>query len=250
MGLVKLQVENGIATVALARGKVNALNEPLVEEIHAGFKDLESDRAVRAAILTGQGKFFCFGFDIPEFMSYSKDAFIRYLTKVTDLYAYLFMYPKPVIAALNGHTTAGGCVLAMTCDYRIMAGGKARIGLTELNLGSTVTSAGTTLLKHCVGGAKAERLLYTGVLLSAEEALDFGLVSEITDYESIGREAVRVAQDFADKQINAFKSTKLRLREPASREMRELRQSSIQEFADNWYSDETRKKLTKVQIFT
>ena len=183
-------------------------------------------------------------------MSYSKDAFIRYLTKVTDLYAYLFMYPKPVIAALNGHTTAGGCVLAMTCDYRIMARGKARIGLTELNLGSTVTSAGTALLKHCVGGAKAERLLYTGVLLSAEEALDFGLVSEITDYESIGREAVRVAQDFADKQINAFRSTKLRLREPASREMRELRQSSVQEFADNWYSDETRKKLAKVQIFT
>ena len=54
MGLVKLQVENGIATVALARGKVNALNEPLVEEIHAGFKDMESDRAVRAAILTGR----------------------------------------------------------------------------------------------------------------------------------------------------------------------------------------------------
>ncbi len=163
MGLVKLHIEDGIATVALARGKVNALNEPLIEEIHARFKDLESDQAVRAAILTGEGKFFCFGFDIPEFMSYFKDAFIRHLTKVTDLYAYLFTYPKPIVAALNGHATGGGCVLAISCDYRMMVRGRARIGLTEINLGSTLTAGAIAMLKHCVGGAKAERLVYTGV---------------------------------------------------------------------------------------
>ena len=250
MGFVKLHIENGIATVALAKGKVNALNEPLVEEIHATFKDVQSDRAVKAAILTGQGKFFCFGFDIPEFMSYSKEDFMRYLAKVVDLYAYLFMYPKPVVAALNGHATAGGCVLAIVCDYRIMARGKARIGLTELNLGSTVTNSAIAMLKYSIGGARAEKLLYTGALLSAEEAYDLGLVSEVMDYESIAKEALRVAQNFAGKEANAFRSTKLRLRESVSKEMERLRQSSIQEFADCWYLEETRKNLEKVRIFT
>ncbi|MBM4271770.1 MAG: enoyl-CoA hydratase/isomerase family protein, partial [Deltaproteobacteria bacterium] len=102
MQYVRCKSEQGIATVVLRRGKVNAINEAVIDELHDCFRSIADDAEVRAVILTGEGKFFSFGFDIPEFLDYPKDSFIRYLTKFTDFYTYLFMYPKPVIAALNG----------------------------------------------------------------------------------------------------------------------------------------------------
>jgi 3,2-trans-enoyl-CoA isomerase len=72
---------------------------------------------IAAVILTGSGKFFSFGFDIPEFLAITKEEFTEYLANFTDLYTYLFLYSKPVIAALNGHTMAGGCMLALACDH-------------------------------------------------------------------------------------------------------------------------------------
>ena len=95
--------DQGIVTVKLGRGKVNAINETVIDEMANCLKALADDAEVSAIILTGTGKFFTFGFDIPEFLSYPKESFIRYLTKFTDFYTYLFVYPKPVVAALNGH---------------------------------------------------------------------------------------------------------------------------------------------------
>ena len=86
-------------------------------------------KEVGAVVLTGQGSFFSFGFDVPGFMSYPKDSFERYVISYSELVKGIFMFPKPVIAALNGHTVAGGCVLAMACDYRVMVSGKAKIAL-------------------------------------------------------------------------------------------------------------------------
>lgn len=107
MDFILVAKNEEVATVTLNRGKVNALNEIMVEQLKDCFADLERDRQVSSVILTGKGSFFSFGFDIPEFLSYSKDDFTRYLTKFTDLYTYLFLFPKPV-AALNGHAIAGG----------------------------------------------------------------------------------------------------------------------------------------------
>ena len=126
MSFVREQHQAGIATLTLSRGKVNALNEPMVEEIHRSFENMGKDPDVKAVILTGEGKFFSFGFDIPEFLGFPRESFARYLKKFTDLLTYMFVFPKPVVAALNGHAVAGGCMLATTCDYRLMVSGKAK----------------------------------------------------------------------------------------------------------------------------
>ena len=107
MSSVFLSQDEAIATVRLQRGRVNALNEPLVEELIETFQSLEKDEKVKSVILTGSGKFFSFGFDVPEFLSYPKEDFIRYLEKFAHLYTSLFVFPKPIVAALNGHTIAG-----------------------------------------------------------------------------------------------------------------------------------------------
>ena len=129
MTFVHLDIHEGVATVRLERGKVNALNEQVVDELSSCLRRLESDPAVRGVLLTGTGKFFSFGFDIPEFLGAPKEDFTHYLRKFTALYRELFAHPRPVVAALNGHAVAGGCMLASACDVRVMVKENARIGL-------------------------------------------------------------------------------------------------------------------------
>jgi len=132
MSFIELKLHEKIATITLNRPKVNALNDELIDELKAAFQGVQAEGNVNAVILRGQGSFFSFGFDVPGFMAYQKDEFQNYVEKYSDLVKEIFMFPKPVIAALNGHTVAAGCVLALACDYRIMISGKAKIALNEM----------------------------------------------------------------------------------------------------------------------
>jgi len=249
MNFTSVSKDSGLATITLSRGKVNAFNEPMVEQINSCFNDLEQDSAVKAIILTGQGKFFSFGFDIPEFLGYSKEFFIRYLTKFTSLYSRMFLYPKPIIAALNGHTIAGGCMLALACDFRIMVTGKAKISLNEINFGSSVFAGCVEMLKYCVGSKNAEKILFSGAMYSAEEALELKLVDQTTSDENLKQESIKIAKKFADKDQAAFRSMKGLLRKRIAEEMASREKDSILEFTEIWYSEETWKNLKEIKIY-
>jgi Delta3-Delta2-enoyl-CoA isomerase len=248
MSHITVSREQEVATLTLSRGKVNALNEAMVEELYDHLETIETDETLKAAILTGQGSFFTFGFDIPEFLSYSREAFTGYLNKFTNLYRYLFTFSKPVIAALNGHTVAGGCMLATACDYRLMVGGKAKIALNELNFGSSVFAGSAAMLEYCVGSPNAQKVLYTGKMYSAEEAMNLGLVDRITTIEDLPHESMRVALDFAAKDASAFRSIKELLRKPVIEAIKGSEEASIQTFVNIWYSESTWKNLQAIKI--
>ncbi|MBU0983790.1 MAG: enoyl-CoA hydratase/isomerase family protein, partial [candidate division Zixibacteria bacterium] len=135
MSDLSIAANEGITTVTLRRGKVHPLNESYVIEIARCFEDLKTDTRTRAIILTGEGSFFSFGLDVPDLYSYSKDDFARFLRLFTKLYRDLYLYPKPIVAAINGHCIAGGTMLAMSCDCRLMVPGKAKISLNEITFG-------------------------------------------------------------------------------------------------------------------
>lgn len=248
MNLIHVSRDDGIVTITLNRDKVNAFSEPMIEKLRGCFEDLENDRDVQAIILTGQGKFFSFGFDIPGFLSYSKDAFIGYLTKFTELYRYVFLFPKPVIAALNGHAIAGGCMLALACDYRIMVSGKAKISLNEIAFGSSVFAGCVEMLKFHVGAKNAESVLYSGAMFSAEEANRMRFVDQVSSQENLSDDARKIARDFTKKDSVAFNSIKGLLRRPVAEEMIKREPDSVREFADIWYSESTWKKLQEIKI--
>jgi len=155
MEYISTYEEGGIGTLVLNRGKVNALIDAAVEEMHKALYELEGYPRIKAVILTGKNRFFSFGFDVPQFLFYSKEAFTNFLIKFTDLYTYMFMYPKPIVAALNGHTIAGGCMLSLACDARIMVSGKARISLNEIDFGSSIFAGIAEMLRFWVGGKNA-----------------------------------------------------------------------------------------------
>jgi enoyl-CoA hydratase/carnithine racemase len=240
--------EEEIAVLTLTRGKVNALDESFVERLSKSVGHLASDRDIRAVILTGQGKFFSFGFDIPEFLGYSKESFIRYLTKFCNLYTSMFLFPKPLIAALNGHTIAGGSMLAIACDYRLMTSGKTKIALNEITFGSTLPAGSVEMLKYCVGHGNAQKIVYSGAMYSAEEARQLGLVDQVCPPEALLDTAKQVAKDFAQRDSAAFRNIKGLLRAPVAQEMARKEKDGILEFADIWYSEETWNRLKGIQI--
>ena len=248
MSFAQVSTADGIATLVLARGKVNALNPTVVAYIRGALEELENDERVRAVVLTGQGKFFSFGFDIPEFLSYSPEAFTEFLTAFTGLYTYMFLFPKPLVAALNGHTIAGGCMLATTCDYRLMVTGKAKISLNEVTFGASVFAGSVEMLKYQVGSRNAETVLCGGAMYSAEDAARLGLVDQVASAEQLTAEAVNVAREFAAKDRVAFGSIKGLLRKPVAERMVRAEHDSIREFVEIWYSAETRKNLKEIKI--
>ena len=249
MSFMQVSKDGEIATVTLNRGKVNALNEPMVEELTKSFEDLETDNEVRSIIFTGSGKFFSFGFDVPEFLNYSKSDFIRYLDKFTNFYTYLFLFPKPIVAALNGHTIAGGCMLATACDFRLMVTGKGKISLNEITFGSAVLAGSVEMLKYCVGSRNAQSILYSGAMYSAEEAFELGLVDQVSSEDALAEDARKVAKELAQKDSSAFKSIKHLLRKPAVEEMIKREKDAILEFVDIWYSEQTWENLKAIKIY-
>jgi 3,2-trans-enoyl-CoA isomerase len=248
MTLIRLSIHEGIAEVRLERGKVNALNEQLVDELSHCFRELANDSTVRGILLTGTGKFFSFGFDIPEFMGASREAFAAYLEKFTALYRDLFAHPRPVVAAINGHAVAGGCMLATACDARVMVRENAKIGLNEIGFGSSLFAGSLALLRFWVGERRAQEVVYGGALHSAEQALALGLVDATVPEAALLDDARRRLQEYAARSPAAFRSIKLLLRQPILEEMRRREAASIREFVEIWYSAETRRELEKIKI--
>lgn len=248
MSFMHVSKDGEIATATLSRGKVNALNEPMVEELTKSLEDLAIDNAVKSIIFTGTGKFFSFGFDVPEFLSYPKDDFVRYLEKFTKLYTDVFLFPKPVVAALNGHTIAGGCMLATACDFRLMVTGKARISLNEITFGAPVPAGSVEMLRYCVGSRHAQSILYSGAMYSAEQAFELGLVDQVSSEDALAEDARKVAQELAQKDSSAFRTTKHLLRKPVAEQMIKREKDAILEFVDIWYSEQTWENLKEIEI--
>ncbi len=248
MGFLTVSNNEGLATLTISRGKVNAFSEPLVDEFSTCFRDMESDPSVKAVILRGTGSFFSFGFDIPEFLNYSKDEFTRFLTKFSALCDQVYLFPKPVVAALNGHTIAGGCLLAMTCDCRVMVKGKAKIGLNEITFGAPMFTGGVEMLRSLVGDRNAERILLLGAMYPAEEALAMNLVDEAVEEADFEERVKTVALELARKDSEPYRIVKWLLRKPIVRKMADGAQESLREFVDVWYSESTWTKLRQIKI--
>jgi enoyl-CoA hydratase/carnithine racemase len=245
---VGVEIDAGIATVTIRRGKVNALNGDVIDGLARTFAALRSDPDVRAVVLTGAGKFFSFGFDIPELFPLSPADFTSYLDRFTGFYRELFLHPKPVVAALNGHAIAGGCMLALAADRRIMAEGKGKISLNEIGFGSSLFAGSVEMLRFQVGSAAASRIALSGAMFTAPEAVELGLVDEVAPAEAVVDAARRAAERLAGTDPAAFASIKRLLRAPVAEEMERREPASIREFVEIWYSPSTRANLEKITI--
>lgn len=248
MSLIDIHRQAGVATLALRHGKVNAINDELIRELRARLDDLLVDTGSHSLVLTGQGKFFSFGLDLREILPLSEEACLRFLTDFTALYTRMYNYPKPIVAAVNGHAVAGGCMLALACDRRIMASGNVKIGLNEITFGSSVFAGSAEMLQACVGERHAETILTSGDLYAPEQALALGLVDRVVAPEALSSACVDEACMYGSRHADAFASLKRLLRGPVVERMRRREADALREFVKIWYSEATRAQLAKIDI--
>ncbi|MBE3589168.1 MAG: enoyl-CoA hydratase/isomerase family protein [Thermoanaerobacteraceae bacterium] len=203
--VVKYQKDDGVALVTLNRPEsLNALNSAVFRELGAVFDEMAQDPEVHAVVLTGSGdRAFAAGADVSELKNLSplearEFALAAYRTqeKICNL-------SRPTIAALNGYTLGGGCELAMCCDLRIAAE-TARLGQPEINLGIIPGGGGTQRLARLVGLSRAKELIFTGKIITAQQALEWGLVNLVVPAGQLLEEAFKLARDLAGKSAPAL----------------------------------------------
>ncbi|MBI3457921.1 MAG: enoyl-CoA hydratase/isomerase family protein [Candidatus Rokubacteria bacterium] len=173
--------EDGFAVVTLNRPPANAISAQLVQDLGAAIAELEGDAEVHAVIITGAGdRIFCGGADLTSaFSGGPGDDLEAFLRRGNALLRRIETFPKPVIAAIQGHATGGGCEIAMACHLRLMKE-TARIGQTESNLGIIPGYGGTQRLPRLIGRTKALEYLILGTQIPAPEALALGLVNRLS----------------------------------------------------------------------
>jgi len=176
-----IEVENAIGTIAINRPDVlNALNTETLKELKTAAREMEANDAVKVIIVTGAGRAFAAGADIAEMMPKTAIEGQEYGQLGQDSFSTFENLSKPVIAAVNGFALGGGCELAMSCDIRLASQG-AKFGQPEVGLGVTPGFGGTQRLPRLVGRAKAKEMIFTGDMISADEAFRIGLVNKVVD---------------------------------------------------------------------
>ncbi len=203
-----LDISEGVATVTINRpNALNAINDDVMTELGVVFKDVLDYSSLKGVIITGSGqKAFVAGADITQFQNLDKKAGYRISKKGHDVYDRIEKFPIPVIAAINGFSLGGGNELAMCCHIRIAAK-HAKFGQPEVNLGLIPGYGGTQRLIQYIGKGRAMELLLTADIIDAEKALDYGLITHVTEAEDLLPSAKALIERISQKGPKAIART-------------------------------------------
>ena len=192
---IRLETKDGIGYLILNRPEVrNAFNQEMIDEIRDALRQVDRDDAIRVLIITGAGKAFQAGADIAELRTMKPMDILRWNEGIVRINAALEKLRQPVIAAVNGPAMGGGLEMAISCTLRVMAK-TAKLALPEVKLGIIPGTGGTQRLLRLIGKGRAAKILLTGDVIGAEEALAMGLVNRVAP----DTETVKVAQDLAGR---------------------------------------------------
>jgi enoyl-CoA hydratase len=206
MPLVDYSLEDGIATIVLDDGKVNALSPAMLGEIAAALDRAETDDAI--VVITGRAGTLSAGFDLRSLPEHPREM----LSGGARLAERLLSFPQPVVAACNGNAIAMAAFILLSCDVRIGVRGDFRIGLNEVAIGLTVPWFGVAVARHRLARPYFDRCTVTGALLDPEEAVRAGFLDRLVAAEELMPAALETATELKQLKLDAHRATKLRVR--------------------------------------
>lgn len=246
MNTIKVTIKEKVAIITLDRGKANAINEEMVDELQQMILNIEKDDNILGVILGGKEGFFSAGLDLIELYDYDEFKIKEFWNKFLNLIVSLASFRKPVVAAISGHCPAGGCVLAICCDYRIMAEGKYIIGLNEVPVGIIVPESIFQLYSFWLGNARAYRFLLEGKLMGTEEALKVNLIDEIEKMPSLLTAAERQIKKYLQLNSDTWQQSKSNLRRDLLSKINIDQSESLNIMLKQWWSPSTRSILKTI----
>ncbi|TAN08978.1 MAG: enoyl-CoA hydratase/isomerase family protein [Rhodanobacteraceae bacterium] len=233
---------HGIRELRLARPPVNALDPELAATLRRAIEQAPRDGA-QALVLAGAPGLFSAGLDIPVLLQLDRAAMHAFWDDFFGICAALARAPIPTVAAVTGHSPAGGAVLAIFCDYRVMARGEFRIGLNEVQVGLTVPACIQAAMRRLVGIHRAERLLTAGTMLDSDAALAVGLVDELAGVEAVVTRAFAWLESLLALPRQALLTTRAVARADLARLFEDPATLPVDEFLDGWFAPEAQATL-------
>ncbi len=239
MSLVRTERRGEVAVLTLDRPRANAFSPELVADLSRAFSDAADAGAV--VLASALENIFSAGWDLKFLSSQNRASFSAFVEAYCDLVRKIFVFERPVIAALSGHAIAGGLIVAAAADERIAAQGRGEFGLPEVVMGVPVPACLLELFRHALGPRGMERLAATGENLSVERALAVGLLDRAVPAESLAAEAEARAAFLAGRSRRAHAAIKLRSRSAALARFDQARRGDP--FVDFWFSEDARTRV-------
>ncbi|WP_410222211.1 enoyl-CoA hydratase/isomerase family protein [Pedobacter sp.] len=243
MNTITTSVKDKLAVITLNRGRSNALNREMVLELDNMLQNIANDPNIGGVLLAGKDNFFSAGLDLIELYHYNEEEAKSFWQLFLNFIGNMISFKKPIVAAINGHSPAGGCVMALACDARVMAEGKYIIGLNEVPVGIIVPHSIFELYAFWLGQANATRSLLEGKLFNPGEALQIGLVDEITKPETILTAAERKVRKYMAFEQNTWQQSKLNIRKKLIGVANSDQSAELETMLKQWWSPGTRAIL-------
>lgn len=242
--MITTENHDSVMLVKLDRGVTNALNLELVNRLAGVLQEAKGDNNVHGLVLAGSNdKFFSIGFDIPRLIGLEREDFMVFYRAFNGMCLELYTFPKPTAAAITGHATAGGCILALCCDYRFIADGRKLMGLNEIHLGVPVPYLADCILRSAVGDRNAREIMESGDFYPPGQSLQMGMVDKVLPLEHVMPAAMEKVASLGRLPLKAFGVIKGNRVETAVAQVMERRQQKEEIFLECWYSHQARQRL-------
>lgn len=241
--MLNLIAHDHVTEINLARPPVNALDLGLLRSLREAIEAAPRDGA-RGIVLSGTQGMFSAGVDVPALLGQDRAGVLAFWREFFAVCAALARSPIPVAAAITGHSPAGGAVLALFCDYRVMAEGPFKIGLNEVQVGLSVPEPIQIALRRVVGPYRAERLLVAGAMITAEQALACGMVDDLTGVEQVTVRALHWMNELLALPSHAMLATRAIARADIADAYADVDSLPLEDFVDGFFHPETQAVLT------
>jgi enoyl-CoA hydratase len=236
--MIESKIIDDVIVLTMTHGKANALDVEFCDALANRFHDL-NEADVKAVVLTGQGKIFSAGVDLKRLSVGAAEYIRRFLPSLHRLYEAVFFFSKPVVAAINGHAIAGGCVLACCADRRIVAQDAGRIGVTEILVGVPFPALAFEIVRFAVPPRYLPEFTLSGATYATDEAMRRGWVDEIAEPGELMEDAVAVASELSLLSPAAFAQTKMQIRQPVSERLQASGEATDRTVTEIWAAPAT-----------
>jgi len=244
MEYLEIEKKEAYSILTMNRPKVNAINFQMVNEIRSTFKTMQEDESVRGVILTGRTGVFSAGLDLIELYDYDEAKIRDFFIAFGSMYIELARFTKPFICAITGHSPAGGTVIAIAADYRIMAEGeKFGIGLNEVAVNVQISTNLIEAYSFWLGKSLAYRYILEGKLLNPIEANQANLIDEVVPMEEVLPKAEKRMKHYLQADKNIWLNTKTKLRSEWLGKLKDQSDDELNEALTVWWSPEVRMKM-------
>jgi len=236
-----------VAVLRIQRGKGNSLSPALIEELLDALRAPPIAESSRALVLTGEGRFFSTGLDLVELSKLDRAGMLLFLDRLQGLLAALYVFGRPVVAAVNGHAVAGGCLLALCADWRVLARGEARMGLNEITLGLPLPQAGLEITQEHLRGSAYAEVVFGGQTHGTDDALRLTLADEAVEPDRVVERALERARSFARHPSVAFHHMKAAVRDPVLLRIRAKHDQHEETWVDLWFSPPAQQRIQEIR---